>query len=63
VNGSRCYKVAWVPGKEEHFISAHADGNFYVYDKVRAFLWVDEKRGVVCIGQFYCVNSVGGLQL
>lgn len=45
VNGSRCYKVAWVPGKEEQFISAHADGNLFVYDKVRAFLWLEWKEG------------------
>ncbi|KAJ8532851.1 hypothetical protein K7X08_015740 [Anisodus acutangulus] len=33
VNNSRCTSVAWVPNSDGTFVVAHADGNFYVYDK------------------------------
>ncbi|XP_009774946.1 putative catabolite repression protein creC [Nicotiana tabacum] len=33
VNNSRCTSIAWVPNSDGAFIVAHADGNFYVYDK------------------------------
>ncbi|XP_009590375.1 probable catabolite repression protein creC [Nicotiana tomentosiformis] len=33
VNNSRCTSIAWVPNTDGSFIVAHADGNFYVYDK------------------------------
>lgn len=33
-NTSRCTSVAWVPNSDGAFVVAHADGNFYVYDKV-----------------------------
>lgn len=31
---SRCTCVAWVPDGDGIFVSAHADGNIYVYGKV-----------------------------
>ncbi|KAJ8533854.1 hypothetical protein K7X08_007178 [Anisodus acutangulus] len=33
VNDSRCTSIAWVPNSQGAFVVAHADGNFYVYDK------------------------------
>ncbi|MCD7470236.1 hypothetical protein HAX54_009953 [Datura stramonium] len=33
VNNSRCTSIAWVPNSDGAFVVAHADGNFYVYDK------------------------------
>ncbi|GAQ78505.1 WD40 protein DMR-N9 [Klebsormidium nitens] len=33
VSSTRCYGVAWVPGRDDHFVSAHADGNIFLYDK------------------------------
>ncbi|XP_058216038.1 catabolite repression protein creC-like [Rhododendron vialii] len=33
VNNSRCTSIAWVPNGDGAFIVAHADGNFYVYEK------------------------------
>ncbi|GJP31668.1 hypothetical protein CLOM_g14725 [Closterium sp. NIES-68] len=34
-SGSRCTAVAWVPGSDGVFVTAHADGNLYVFDKHR----------------------------
>lgn len=33
VNMSRCTSIAWVPKGDGAFVIAHADGNFYVYEK------------------------------
>ncbi|CAI5514411.1 unnamed protein product [Closterium sp. Naga37s-1] len=33
-SNSRCTAVAWVPGGDGLFVTAHADGNVYVFDKV-----------------------------
>ncbi|GBG80299.1 hypothetical protein CBR_g30667 [Chara braunii] len=33
VASNRCTAVSWVPNSEGLFVSAHADGNIYVYDK------------------------------
>ncbi|KAH7867081.1 hypothetical protein Vadar_028648 [Vaccinium darrowii] len=33
VNNSRCTSIAWVPNGDGAFVVAHADGNFYVYEK------------------------------
>ncbi|VFQ78935.1 unnamed protein product [Cuscuta campestris] len=33
VNNTRCTSIAWVPNGDGAFVVAHADGNFYVYDK------------------------------
>ncbi|XP_057984142.1 uncharacterized protein LOC131168601 [Malania oleifera] len=33
VNNSRCTSIAWVPKGDGAFVVAHADGNFYVYEK------------------------------
>ncbi|CAI5984345.1 unnamed protein product [Closterium sp. NIES-65] len=34
-SSSRCTAVAWVPGGDGLFVTAHADGNVYVFDKHR----------------------------
>ncbi|CAI7857061.1 unnamed protein product [Closterium sp. NIES-53] len=34
-SNSRCTAVAWVPGGDGLFVTAHADGNVYVFDKHR----------------------------
>lgn len=31
---SRCTGIAWVPGTKGQFVTAHADGNLYVYEQV-----------------------------
>ncbi|KAL2938298.1 WD repeat-containing protein 20 [Bienertia sinuspersici] len=33
INNSRCTSLAWVPQGNGAFVVAHADGNFYVYEK------------------------------
>ncbi|XP_052172536.1 uncharacterized protein LOC127788387 isoform X3 [Diospyros lotus] len=33
VDNSRCTSIAWVPNGDGAFVVAHADGNFYVYEK------------------------------
>ncbi|KAI7733089.1 hypothetical protein M8C21_033494 [Ambrosia artemisiifolia] len=33
VNSTRCTGVAWIPARDGAFVSAHADGNLYVYEK------------------------------
>ncbi|KAH0721640.1 hypothetical protein KY285_006467 [Solanum tuberosum] len=33
VNNTRCTSITWVPNSDGAFVVAHADGNFYVYDK------------------------------
>ena len=38
VSCSRCTAVAWVPQGDGLFVVAHADGNIYVYDKVKILL-------------------------
>ncbi|CAH9062905.1 unnamed protein product [Cuscuta epithymum] len=35
VNNTRCTSIAWVPNGDGAFVVSHADGSFYVYDRVR----------------------------
>lgn len=47
LNTSRCTSIAWVPNSDGTFVVAHADGNFYVYDKVN----IESKQ---CVANFEC---------